>query len=312
MKKQITEGIRASLSGIPYWTLDIGGFFVVDDKYENRGCNDKDHKPLWFWHGDYNDGVQDPSYRELYVRWLQFGTFLPVFRSHGTDTPREPWQFGKPGDMFYDTIVSFIKLRYKLIPYIYSLGALAHREGEIMMRSLLIDFPGDENVLTICDEYMFGSAFLVAPVTEPMYYAPGAKKLEGTLKSRRVYLPKGCGWYDFYTDEYYEGGVWIDADAPLSKMPLFVKAGSIVPMSDSIGINTDDGKTDRIVIYEGCDCTFELYEDAGDGYGFEDGQYSLSALSYTEADHTLHTSKAAGEFPSGSSFKVEHIRACGI
>ena len=312
MKKQITEGLRASLSGIPYWTLDIGGFFVVDDKYENRGCNDKDHKPLWFWHGDYNDGVQDPSYRELYVRWLQFGTFLPVFRSHGTDTPREPWQFGEPGDMFYDTILSFIKLRYKLVPYIYSLGASVHREGEIMMRSLLIDFPGDENVRTICDEYMFGPAFLVAPVTEAMYYAPGSKKLEDVPKSRRVYLPKGCGWYDFYTNEYYEGGVWIDADAPLSKMPLYVRAGSIVPMSDSTGYNTDVSKADRIVVYEGSDCRFDLYTDAGDGYGFEKEQYCLATLSYTETDHKVSTVKTEGSFPFESSFKVEHIRPQGL
>ncbi|MBR6390661.1 MAG: glycoside hydrolase, partial [Lachnospiraceae bacterium] len=137
LRKQITEGIKMGLTGMPYWTLDIGGFFVVNDKYENRGCNDRSHTPVWFWHGDYNDGVKDMGYRELYVRWLEFGTFLPIFRSHGTDTPREPWQFGSEGDMFYDAILSHIRLRYRLIPYLYSLGAAAHRLGDTIMRSLL-------------------------------------------------------------------------------------------------------------------------------------------------------------------------------
>ena len=213
-----------------------------------------------------------------------------------------------PGDIFYDTIISFIKLRYSLIPYIYSLGASVHRNGSIMMRSLLIDHPDDVNVRAICDEYMFGPAFLVAPVTRPMYYAPGAQKSEGIPKSRRVYLPKGCGWYDFYTNKYYEGGVWIDADAPLSKIPLFVKAGSIIPMSDNTGYNTDTSGTDRIVVYEGYDCSFELYTDSGDGYGFENGQFRILDLSYTEADHSLRIN---GSSDSGS-FKVEYVRACGI
>ena len=127
LKKQIVEGLKMSHSGLPYWTLDIGGFFTVRDKWENRGCNSHlNTNPLWFWDGDYNEGVQDFGYRELYVRWLQFGTFLPIFRSHGTDTPREPWNFGKSGEIFYDVIVKFIKLRYKLMPYIYSLAAGVH------------------------------------------------------------------------------------------------------------------------------------------------------------------------------------------
>lgn len=144
LKKQITEGIKVSMSGIPYWTLDIGAFFTVKDKYENRGCNSsKTTNKLWFWDGDYNDGVNDLGYRELYVRWLQFGTFLPVFRSHGTDTPREPWNFGSPGSMFYDTILKFIKLRYRLLPYIYSTAAAVYQNHSTILRSLLFDFAGD-------------------------------------------------------------------------------------------------------------------------------------------------------------------------
>ena len=290
MKKQIAEGINASLSGIVYWTLDIGGFFVVDDKYENRGCNDREHKPLWFWHGDYNEGVKDPAYRELYVRWLQFGTFLPVFRSHGTDTPREPWQFGEAGDRFYDTVVKFIKLRYRLLPYIYSLAAAAHMKGEIMMRSLLMDFPDDDEAGKISDEYMFGPAFLVAPVTEHMYYSPGAAELKDVPKKRSVYLPKGCGWYDYYTGEYHEGGTRVSADAVIEKMPLFVRTGSVVPMAvKKVPMSTKDLKADTVMVYKGADGAFDLYSDSGDGYGFEKGEYSLTAFRYSDKEQVLST-----------------------
>ncbi len=309
MKKQITEGLSASLSGIPYWTLDIGGFFVVDDKYENRGCNDTGHKPLWFWHGNYNDGVKDPAYRELYVRWLQFGTFLPVCRSHGTDTPREPWHFGKPGDVFYDTIVSFIKLRYKLMPYTYSLAAASHRSGELMMRSLVIDFPDDEKASAATDEYMFGHAFLVAPVTEHMYFLPGGQPLSGTSKKRSVYLPEGCGWYDFYTGEFYDGGKTVCADAPIEKMPLYVRAGSIVPMAAHDGcFSTKDAVPDTIAVYEGADCRFELYSDSGDGYEYENGDYSLNVISYSEKDHLL-TFDGKSELPENFSQLTFPMRA---
>lgn len=226
LRRQIVEGMKMGLTGMPYWTLDIGGFFVVKNKYENRGCNDTAHLPLWFWQGDYNDGVDDLGYRELYVRWLQFGTFLPIFRSHGTDTPREPWRFGKEGDLFYDTIVEFIRLRYKLMPYIYSMAKAAHTEGKIMMRSLVMDFADDPVAIGITDEYMFGDSILVAPVYEPMYYDVGSRRIENSSKTRNVYLPKGCGWYDFYTKEYYKGGIFIEADAALPKMPLFIREGS--------------------------------------------------------------------------------------
>lgn len=258
LRRQIVEGMKMSLTGMPYWTLDIGGFFVVNDKYENRGCNDTAHLPLWFWKGDFNDGVEDLGYCELYTRWLQFGVFLPIFRSHGTDTPREPWNFiGEIEDSsmsgaktsFYNIIVEFIKLRYRLMPYIYSLAEKAHLEGEMMMRSFVMDFADDPVAISITDEYMFGDAFLVAPVYKPMYYGPNSEKLENVPKTRPVYLPKGCGWYDFYTREYYEGGTWIDADAPLSKIPLFVKAGSIIPVSSDIMYADEKGgeKSDTLI-----------------------------------------------------------------
>ena len=307
LRRQIAEGIRMGLTGMPYWTLDIGGFFVVDDKYENRGCNDQSHKPLWFWHGDYNEGVNDPGYRELYVRWLEFGTFLPVFRSHGTDTPREPWQFGSEGDMFYDAILSHIRLRYRLVPYLYSLGALAHREGEPIMRSLLIDFPDDEKVRDICDEYLLGPALLVAPVYAPMYYKQGSEPIKDSVKKRRVYLPEGCGWYDFHTGKHYDGGRYLDADAPIDRIPVFVREGSIIPMSSDIShADEKNGLPEVIYVYEGRDGEFTLYLDDGDGYAFEEGRYCDVRLSYSERDRKLSLSKTGGH-PVDDRFAVRYI-----
>lgn len=308
LRKQIVEGMKMSMTGMPYWTLDIGGFFVVDDAYENRGCNDTDHKPLWFWHGDYNAGVGDLGYRELYVRWLEFGTFLPIMRSHGTDTPREPWRFGLPGEPFYDAIVSHIKLRYRLLPYLYSLGAAAHRDSAMMMRALLVDFPEDERASTIADEYMLGPSLLIAPVYTAMYYGKNSEKLEGAKKTREVYLPKGCGWYDFYTDRYYEGGQSIEADAPLDRIPVYVKAGSILPMSSDIRYADEkDGMPEVLRVYEGRDASFHLYLDAGDGYRYEEGEYALVELTYTEATHEV-TQKVTGDYPVERKFRVEKVQ----
>ena len=148
-------------------------------------------RSLWFWDGDYNDGVDDLGYRELYVRWLQYGAFLPIFRSHGTDTPREPWNFGSPGSIFYDTIIKFIQLRYRLLPYIYSVSADVYINDTTMMRSLMFDFSYDEKVKNISDSFMFGKAFLVCPVTEPMYYEANSVPLSDTEKTKKVYLPEG-------------------------------------------------------------------------------------------------------------------------
>ena len=130
--------------------MDIGGFFTVKENWSHRGCGcHRNPNPLWFWNGEFEEGVEDCGYRELYTRWLQYGTFLPMFRSHGTDTPREPWNFGGEGDIFYDTIVKFIRLRYRLLPYVYSLAAKVHRTHGTMIRSLLFDFAGDENIWNI-------------------------------------------------------------------------------------------------------------------------------------------------------------------
>lgn len=310
LKKQITEGIKFSMSGMPYWTLDIGGFFAVKDKWENRGCNCSGNtSKLWFWDGDYNDGVNDLGYRELYVRWLQFGAFLPMFRSHGTDTPREPWNFGSPGDIFYETVLKLIKLRYRLLPYIYSLAAEVHRNHASILRSLMFDFADDENVREIGDSFMFGKAFLVCPVTEPMYYEANSNPMSYTEKTKTVYLPKGTQWFDFWTNMPCNGGQTITCRAELDVIPLFVKAGSIVPISEPLMYaNEKKGEVSEIVVYGGMDGEFTLYNDEGDNYSYEDGNYSSIHLCYKEDEKTLNFGKACGKFKHQEKFNIKLIQ----
>lgn len=303
LRNQITEGLKMGLCGNPYWTLDIGGFFVRK-------------APMWFWNGGFNDGVKDAGYRELYTRWLQFGAFLPVFRSHGTDTPREPWNFINSDGCelpFYETIVKFIKLRYRLLPYIYSLGYRAHTDAYILMRALAFDFAKDEAAEKRTDEYMFGPAFLVAPVYEPMYYASGSTPLENENFTRRVYLPQpGTLWYDYWTDTCYEGGREISAAADITTMPLFVRAGSIIPVSADISYSQENGgATEEILVYEGDDGYFELYNDAGDGYEYEIGSFCLTALSYSDDEKVLRIKKSAGSLDAAYNVKATLIRKDG-
>lgn len=296
MKKQIAEGLNMCMSGMPYWTLDIGGFFTVCDKWENRGCNlAGDSTPLWFWNGDYNDGVKDLGYCELYTRWLQYGTFLPIFRSHGTDTPREPWNFGSRGDIFYDTIIKFIQLRYRLLPYIYSLAAAVSMEHKTIMKSLMFDFKQDRKVWEIKDSYMFGDAFLVSPVTEPMYYMANSKKIDFSNKEKQVYLPEGSQWYDYWTKEVYSGGITVKCKAEIETMPLFVRAGSIIPMSDVIRYTGEEkGETGIIEIYDGADGKFSLYYDSGDGYEYEEGEYCVVEMRYQCSEKSLYFMQSQG------------------
>ena len=313
LKKQIVEGIKFSMSGMPYWTVDIGAFFTVKDKWERRGCNCSNNtNPLWFWNGDYNNGVEDFGYRELYVRWLQFGTFLPIFRSHGTDTPREPWHFGSPGDIFYDTIVKFIKLRYGLLPYIYSVAADIYQNNTTLLRSLMFDFAYDEKVKNICDSFMFGKAMLVCPVTEPMYYDVNSKPLLETEKTRKVYLPNHTKWYDFWNNFLYQGGQILTFKATLDVIPIFVKAGSIIPVSDAIKYADEKrGEISEILIYSGEDGEFTLYNDAGDNYSYEKEKFSAIKLVYIENKKTLTFGKHMGTFTYQENFKIRVIEDHG-
>jgi len=284
LRKQIADGLNFCMTGSPYWTLDIGAFFVQN-------------KPdLWFWSGDYNKGVEDLGYRELYVRWFQLGAFLPMFRSHGTDTPREIWRFGKPGEPMYDTLVKYLKLRYKLMPYIYSLaGAVTHR-SYTMFRALAFDFRQDANTHHIADQFMFGPAFMVAPVTEAMYYGQDSRELTDSPKTREVYLPGGT-WYDYWTDERIEGNKTIHAKADLETLPLFVRGGSIVPTGPDIQY-ADEKPSDMIhlKIYPGANGSFTLYEDEGDTYNYENGHYSTININWNHAKRTLSLGNRKGSF----------------
>ncbi len=309
LKKQITEGIKFSMSGMPYWTMDIGAFFTVKDKWENRGCSCSGNTDkLWFWDGNYNDGVNDLGYRELYVRWLQYGTFLPMFRSHGTDTPREPWNFGSPGDIFYETIVKFIKLRYRLLPYIYSTAATVYQTNSTILRSLLFDFAGDENVKELSDSFLFGKAFLVCPVTEAMYYDVNSVPLSGISKTKQVYLPKGALWYDYWTNTAYEGGRTVICPAALDIMPLFVKAGSIVPVSEPLAYAGEkNGEISEIIVYDGMDGEFTLYNDEGDNYSYEEGNFSIIHIKFCTHSKTLTFGQACGKFKYQEQFRIALI-----
>lgn len=277
--QMIPAGLNFMATGCPYWTIDVGAFFVGPDKL-NR----------WFYKGEYPKGCNDPAYRELYTRMFQYATFLPMLRSHGSDTPREVWRFGNPGEPFYESIVKHIRLRYELLPYTYSLASKVTREGYTMTRTLAFDFASDTTVYDIKDEFMMGPAFLVAPMTKPLMRYGEA--------NRKVYLPKAeAGWYDYWTGKHEEGGKWIDAAAPIEHSPLYVKAGSIVPFTvcqQYTGEHSDAPYT--IKIYPGSDADFEIYEDAGDGYAYEKNAFATYRLHWDDKSKTLKIGARRGKF----------------
>ncbi|MDR1175117.1 MAG: DUF5110 domain-containing protein [Treponema sp.] len=300
LKKQIPEGLNLCMSGLPWWTFDIGGFFTVREKWRNRGCGMHNNpEPFWFWQGDFEEGVKDPGYRELYLRWLQLGCFLPLFRSHGTDTPREIWNFGEKGEVFYDAIESFIRLRYRLMPYIYSLAAMVSFDDYTMLRGLLFDFGNDKRARAMAGEFMFGPAFLVCPVTRPFRFGPGAVRIDEEKEAWPCYLPENTLWYDFWTGETHEGGGEATVPVPPDRMPLFIRAGSIVPMETApleyAGQVT--GEPLEIRVYPGADGVFSLYEDSGDGYDYEKGTYNRVKLEWNDRSKVLTIGPAGHSFP---------------
>ncbi len=275
LRNQISAGLNFSLCGIPYWNSDIGGFF------------------LW----NYPEKLEDPEYKELYVRWLQFGTFCPMMRSHGTDAPREIYWFGQKGNVYYDAIEKFINLRYLLLPYIYSTSWNVTANHSTMMRALVMDFPNDKNALDINDEFMFGKSFLICPVIENMYSHNKQSDFskEGT---RRLYLPEGADWYDFWTGERIKGGQFITRKTPIDIIPIFVKAGSIVPMGPEVQYASEKKWDDlEIRIYPGANGEFVLYEDEGDNYNYEKGQYSIIKFLWNDVKKTLTIHDRKGSFP---------------
>lgn len=282
--QMIPAGLNFMATGCPYWTVDIGAFFT------KNGAQ-------WFWKGDYDKGVADMAYRELYTRMFQYGAFLPVFRSHGSDTPREVWRFGKPGEPFYESLIKMIHLRYRLLPYIYSLAGKVHRDNYTMTRALAFDFSADTRVADLKDEFMLGPALLVAPVTTPMYYSVDSRPLENIEKIRRVYLPAGAGWTDFWTGEKYKGGQWIVSEAAIDKIPLLVRHGSIIPMGPVMQYTSEKVDAEwEIRIYPGADSSFTVYEDEGDNYNYEKGKSSSFEMKWDDKNNTLTLSDRKGEY----------------
>jgi alpha-D-xyloside xylohydrolase len=242
------------------------------------------------------------------VRWFQYGAFLTMFRAHGTDTPREIWRFGEPGEPFYEALVSALKLRYRLLPYIYSLAGWTTQHDYTMLRSLPFDFRSDPATYNICDQYMFGPALLVNPITWPMLYEAGSRPLNDIPLTRPVYLPAGSDWYDFWNGQTYTGGQTIQANAPLDRLPLFVRAGSILPMGPvRQHVNDLPEAPVELHIYAGQDGNFELYEDEGDQYNYEGGTFSTILIQWQDDARQLILGAIKGQYtgmPEQQTFEI--------
>ena len=303
LRKQVPAGLSFSLTGNPNFNTDIGGFFC--GSYNTRGAG---------------SAPKNPQFQELYVRWMQYGLFCPVFRSHGADAPREIWQFGKKGEPVYDAIEKMIRLRYRLLPYIYSTAWQVTSANDSYMRPLFSDFASDKKVWDMTDEFLFGRSILAAPIVNPQYTEEkiirtdamtgwdrkDVKSEEGkggsldwtTEKTVEKYLPKGAAWYDFWTNKKYNGGQTISLATALDRVPMFVRAGSILPLGPEmqyVGEKAWDNLELRI--YPGADTTFTLYEDEGDSYRYEKGVYSTITFRWNNAKRQLTIGERQGQYP---------------
>ena len=275
MKAQISAGLNFAMSGIPYWTMDIGGFCV-----ENRYVAGQKQ-----WNATKTENADYKEWRELNARWYQFGAFVPLYRAHGQYPFREIWEIAPEGHPAYQSVVYYTKLRYNMMPYIYSLAGMTWFNDYTIMRPLVMDFTADTQVNNIGDQYMFGPSFMVSPV-----YRYGDR-------SREIYFPQAEGWYDFYSGKFQPGGERKVIEAPYERIPLYVRAGAIVPFGDDIQY-TDEKPADhiRLYIYQGADGKFTLYED-GVNYNYEQGMYAMIPMKYDEATKTLVIGERQGEFP---------------
>ncbi len=302
LRKQVPAGLSYSLTGNPNFNTDIGGFFC--GSYNTRGGG---------------SAPRNPQFQELYVRWMQYGLFCPVFRSHGADAPREIWQFGKKGEPVYDAIEKQIRLRYRLIPYLYSTAWQVTSNNDSYMRPLFSDFANDKKVWNLTDEFMFGRNILAAPIVNPQYTEEkiirtdamtgwnrqnatdgsnnGAIDFTAT-KTATKYLPKGATWYDFWTGKYYAGGQDVTLETSLDRVPMFVRAGSILPLGPEmqyVGEKAWDNLELRI--YPGANGSFTLYEDEGDNYNYEKGQYATITFQWNDKARTLTIGERKGSYP---------------
>jgi alpha-D-xyloside xylohydrolase len=284
LRRQVPTGINFTASGMPYWSTDIGGWQGLP--YSHTPA----HTPL-LDPSDARDNVgRYDDYPELYTRWFEYGVFQPSFRTHGTRPQNEVWSYGKQAEPILE---KYLRLRYQLMPYIYSLGWQAHETGAPFMRGLFLDFPNDPKVSDIGDEYMFGPALLVAPVTE-----------QGAT-SRSVYLPAGCDWYDFWTNERIHGGQRIMAQSPIDKIPVFVRAGSILPLGAPVESTNEVQRIEKIRVYPGASAHFTLYSDDGATYAYEQGKHDITELNWNEAAQKLsHAGAKAWNVPDSAVLEV--------
>ena len=276
LEKQIPAALNYTLMGIPNWNSDIGGFFA----------------------GRWNEGggARNPKYQELYVRWMQFGAFCPMMRSHGTEVAREIWNFGERGSWCFDAQEKMIKLRYRLLPYTYSTSwDVSHNDGTFM-RPLLMDFTTDKNTYEVGGEFLFGRSILVAPVTRP------------EVTEWPVYLPAGTDWWDFWNNKKQQGGQTVARSVSKDILPVYIKAGSILPFGPSVQYSTEKNWDNlEIRIYPGADGTFTLYEDENDNYNYEKGLCSTICFRWDDHAQRLTIEDRKGDFPGmlkNRKFKV--------
>lgn len=315
LRKQMPLGLNYTMTGCPNFNTDIGGFFC--GSYNTRGGG---------------SAPRNSQYQELYVRWMQYALFCPVFRSHGADAPREIYQFGKRGDAAFDAIEKTIRLRYQLLPYIYSTAWQVTSNDESYMRALVYDFPEDKRVWDMGNEFLFGRSILATPIDSPQYTEEkivredamsGWNRREATAeakqgvdftesKSATKYLPQGADWYDFWTEKRYKGGQDVTIETSLDKGPMFVRAGSILPLAPVVQY-AEQNKWEKleIVVYPGADATFTLYEDEGDNYNYEKGAYSTIRFSWDDKRGRLTIGAIEGEYPGMLQKRTFDIRIVG-
>jgi len=307
LRKQVPAGLSFTLTGNPNFNTDIGGFFC--SSYNTRGAG---------------SAPKNPQFQELYVRWMQYGLFCPVFRSHGADAPREIWQFGKKGEPVYDAIEKTIRLRYRFLPYLYSIAWQVTSNNDSYMRPLFADFANDRRVWDMSDEFMFGHSILAAPIVDPQYTeekvirtnamtgwdrniersGEGGNNAQSSMlnfqstKLAVKYLPKGTVWYDFWTGQKYQGGKSVTLTTSLDRVPMFVRAGSILPLGPEmqyVGERSWDHL--EIRVYPGADGAFVLYEDEGDNYNYERGACSTITFKWNDNTRQLTIGTRKGDFP---------------
>lgn len=303
-RKQVPICLNYTLTANPNVNTDIGGFFA--GSYSTKG---------------HNSATRNPQYQELFVRWMQFGAFSPMMRSHGADIYRELYYFGNPGDPIYDALLDAIRLRYRLMPYTYSHAWQVSRHDDSFMRALFMDFKNDKLTWDNKREFMYGRSLLVCPVLDPLYTE---EKIEHTRdkeyptvdwtaeKHYEVYLPQGTLWYDYYTNQCYDGGQKLSTLAPLAYAPLYVKAGSIIPQGPDVQY-TNEKPWDNldIIVYPGANGEFTLYEDEGDNYNYEKGLYSTITFKWNDKTGILTIDKRQGSFPGMLTLRTFNVKIAG-